>query len=150
MARPTPIALAGSEFDAFLFAPIGEQGNGVPVSVLSALARLDVDPWQEAVKLAQLPRGTATQKLILFIEAQALTHPVSDAIATRLIELLPRAAGVTTSPGRSDSIGALIKSRPWWMYVILMSFMLGAQFIFCLLYTSPSPRDRQKSRMPSS
>ena len=24
------------------------------------------------------------------------------------------------------------------------------QVIFCLLYTSPSPRDRQKSRMPSS
>ena len=26
----------------------------------------------------------------------------------------------------------------------------NAKFIFCLLYTSPSPRDRQKSRMPSS
>ena len=26
----------------------------------------------------------------------------------------------------------------------------GAQFRRCLLYTSPSPRDRQKSRMPSS
>ena len=25
-----------------------------------------------------------------------------------------------------------------------------AGYIFCLLYTSPSPRDRQKSRMPSS
>ena len=24
------------------------------------------------------------------------------------------------------------------------------QYVFCLLYTSPSPRDRQKSRMPSS
>ena len=24
------------------------------------------------------------------------------------------------------------------------------QFLICLLYTSPSPRDRQKSRMPSS
>ena len=23
-------------------------------------------------------------------------------------------------------------------------------YLFCLLYTSPSPRDRQKSRMPSS
>ena len=23
-------------------------------------------------------------------------------------------------------------------------------YVFCLLYTSPSPRDRQKSRMPSS
>ena len=27
---------------------------------------------------------------------------------------------------------------------------LQAQFMGCLLYTSPSPRDRQKSRMPSS
>ena len=25
-----------------------------------------------------------------------------------------------------------------------------ARFEYCLLYTSPSPRDRQKSRMPSS
>ena len=28
--------------------------------------------------------------------------------------------------------------------------LLGVLFINCLLYTSPSPRDRQKSRMPSS
>ena len=27
---------------------------------------------------------------------------------------------------------------------------LNTKFPFCLLYTSPSPRDRQKSRMPSS
>ena len=26
----------------------------------------------------------------------------------------------------------------------------GKRFMYCLLYTSPSPRDRQKSRMPSS
>ena len=30
------------------------------------------------------------------------------------------------------------------------SSILGSKFRFCLLYTSPSPRDRQKSRMPSS
>ena len=28
--------------------------------------------------------------------------------------------------------------------------MSSVRFICCLLYTSPSPRDRQKSRMPSS
>ena len=27
---------------------------------------------------------------------------------------------------------------------------VGAKVVYCLLYTSPSPRDRQKSRMPSS
>ena len=29
-------------------------------------------------------------------------------------------------------------------------FVLYMRYIICLLYTSPSPRDRQKSRMPSS
>ena len=31
-----------------------------------------------------------------------------------------------------------------------LDFVLGEQLYICLLYTSPSPRDRQKSRMPSS
>ena len=30
------------------------------------------------------------------------------------------------------------------------SILYDALSMFCLLYTSPSPRDRQKSRMPSS
>ena len=30
------------------------------------------------------------------------------------------------------------------------NYALAEQVEFCLLYTSPSPRDRQKSRMPSS
>jgi hypothetical protein len=38
----------GSEYDDFLFASMGEDRNGLPLSVLSALARLDVDPWEEA------------------------------------------------------------------------------------------------------
>ena len=29
-------------------------------------------------------------------------------------------------------------------------FLLPINFIFCLLYTSPSPRDKRQSRMPSS
>ena len=40
----------------------------------------------------------------------------------------------------------------------LLIFLIGLRFVtpastqatICLLYTSPSPRDRQKSRMPSS
>ena len=34
----------------------------------------------------------------------------------------------------------------WWV----IPFMLIAGFVTCLLYTSPSPRDRTRSRMPSS
>ena len=31
-----------------------------------------------------------------------------------------------------------------------LDYEVAAELIDCLLYTSPSPRDRQKSRMPSS
>ena len=31
-----------------------------------------------------------------------------------------------------------------------IAVLLGYLVYYCLLYTSPSPRDRQKSRMPSS
>ena len=36
------------------------------------------------------------------------------------------------------------------VFVSIASMALGAFAAICLLYTSPSPRDRQKSRMPSS
>ena len=52
----------------------------------------------------------------------------------------------------------LFKTVPLVSHVSLWNFfpdpdannMEEAQYVFCLLYTSPSPRDRQKSRMPSS
>ncbi len=55
------------EFDDFLFASIGEEPSGMLLSVVSALARLDVDPWQEAAKLARLPVEAATQRLASLI-----------------------------------------------------------------------------------
>src|SRR5271165_3171433 len=54
--------LIGPEFDEFLGAPIGEDRNGTGLSVLSALARLDVDPWQEATSLARMPREAAGRR----------------------------------------------------------------------------------------
>ena len=32
----------------------------------------------------------------------------------------------------------------------LLSFSIGVLIFLCLLYTSPSPRDTERSRMPSS
>ena len=95
MTRSASVSLLGSEFDDFLFAPIGEDRNGMLLSVLSALARLDVDPWQEAAKLARLPWETATQSLASLIAALPdgpSAHLDPGTIAARLIALLPRRA----------------------------------------------------------
>ena len=39
---------------------------------------------------------------------------------------------------------------PVYILMGIAIFMMLYEAFFCLLYTSPSPRDRQKSRMPSS
>ena len=52
-----------SEFDPFLYAPVGEERNGMSLSVLSALARLEMDPWQEAATLTKMPAQDATVRL---------------------------------------------------------------------------------------
>jgi hypothetical protein len=82
--RSIPISIPGSEFNDFLFAPICEDRNGMSVSVLSGLARSDVDPWQEAANLAQLPEETATQRLTALIGAlpdRASAYPDARTIA---------------------------------------------------------------------
>ena len=52
-----------NKFDNFLHAPIGADGNGMTLSVLSALARLDVDPWEEAGELSKLSTELGTRRL---------------------------------------------------------------------------------------
>ena len=37
-----------SRYDNFLFAPICDEPGGMRLSVLSTLARMNVDPWEEA------------------------------------------------------------------------------------------------------
>jgi len=86
-------ARPGSEFDRFLYASIGDDRNGMPLTVLSALARSDVDPWEEASKLAQLPEQSAVTQLAFLLGAlqhDPLVCPDPAGISAPLIALLPR------------------------------------------------------------
>ena len=93
--------LIGAEFERFLCAPIGEDRNGTPLSVLSALARLDVDPWQEAASLARMPSAAAAIRLNALIAAlpDELTKDIrAQAIADKLVALLPKSNSATVRP----------------------------------------------------
>jgi hypothetical protein len=92
MARASLVSPLLPEFDDFLYALIDEDSEGTQLSVLSALARLKVDPWEEAAALAGLPPETATQRLAALLASLPDEPPAqrdARAIATRLITLLP-------------------------------------------------------------
>ena len=103
------------------------------VSVLSGLARSDVDPWQEAAKLAQLPGEVATQRLAALIGAlpdRAPSYGDPRTIAARLVALLPHLHGLGGgSQETSHKVWTMLNSRPLWMYVLFTSFMLGSQLL---------------------
>jgi hypothetical protein len=87
------------EFSAFLFAQICEERSGMPLSVVSALARFGVDPWREAARLAALPRKAAVDALVAMItRISEVQGPVMDTrkIAARLADLLPKPGSVST------------------------------------------------------
>ena len=81
-----------SECDPFLFAPVGEERNGMLLSMLSALARLDVDPWQEAATLTKMPAQDATLRwtsLLSALPSEAATL-LAPSTVIRLISPLPK------------------------------------------------------------
>jgi len=64
-----PFNTLGSEFDDFLFEPIGEDQHELRLNVLCALARRNIDLWQEAARLARIPEETAIRRLASLIAA---------------------------------------------------------------------------------
>jgi hypothetical protein len=136
MTRAAVFSDLASEFDDFLFAPIREDKNGMLLSVLSALARLDVDPWEEAAKLAEMPGEVATQRLSTLIGSLP-TESASDSerrtIAARLVALLPRrpvaVGSARKSAARSAPAPRSAAATYAIYYVIFMLFILLSQWL---------------------
>jgi hypothetical protein len=111
------------EFGDFVYAAIAADGNEMPLTVLSALSRLDVDPWKEAAELSELPKDTATQRLALLIaRLPGGRWPLADAraIAVRLIELLPRRSSSRQSNEKAHSFQQITSSP-----IVLICATLG-------------------------
>jgi hypothetical protein len=152
MTHSALASVLGSEFDNFLFAPIGEDRNDMPLSVLSALARLDIDPWQEAAELARLPREAATKRLALSIAAlpdAPLPHLEHGTIAARLIALLPRLAGSKIpSHGTLLEAGDVTKFRAGIvMYLVFIVFVSVTQW---LVASNQTPAQVDTTHAPAS
>ena len=125
--------LLGREFDSFLFAPIDDDRDSTGLSVVSALARLDVDPWKEAASLARMPRDLAKQRLTSLIGSlpnEAMSGLAPEIIAARLIALLPQARSVNAAaPGTRRQVAAMRHSRPF-VGLAVFALLLVGYFIF--------------------
>ncbi len=133
-----PVAFLGAEFNNFLFATAAEDSNGEAVTVLSALARLDMDPWAEAAKLRDLPKDSAVQRLAGVITPLSTGTPAeARKTAAKLVGLLPSATPtIIPSHITSAKLPDIANLRSILaVLLIFMAVMLSLQFL--VHYTVP-------------
>jgi len=122
-------------FNDFLFATVCEERNEMPLTVVSALARLDIDPWTEAAELARMPADGAARRL-----TSLLAQVVSDApaaTAARLVALLPTQAKADVS-SRGRAVGAMTTPSVRAVRFVFMLFI--ASLAVSVLIANRAPR----------
>ena len=129
-------------FNGFLFASVGEDRSGMPLSLLSTLARLDLDPWEEAARLAALPGEAAIERLSALISPHAAGSGApadTTANAARLIALLPPKSSLGTIAQARGKASAAIDR--WWPIasVGFLALSFGATFAVATWRASPEP-----------
>ncbi|RJF87591.1 hypothetical protein D3874_11625 [Oleomonas cavernae] len=132
MTVPDAFAFKRSGLGDILTGAIGTEVNGMTLTLLSAFARAGADPWQEAGRLAALPRREAIDSLartIAGLPATLWPLPMATDIATRLVALLPTRASV--------SLALPVKGKPVTAYarpaVMLIGVALLAAYLLGLL-----------------
>ena len=121
-SAPTIDTATLGALEAFLFAEVGEEANGMRLTVVSTLGRLGIDPWTEARRLSELPRPVAAHRLAPMIGRVpgATWRPeTAQAIAERLVQLLP--ADAAGAPAAAAAVARPASAAAWLICLVLLS-----------------------------
>jgi hypothetical protein len=121
-------ATSTTSLERFVYAYVAPEPNGMPLSVLSALAQRGLDPWQEARCLAELPAPAAVDRLAQTLVGLPLMRwSLNDAtaIAGRLVTLLPPAPTIASAPFSASSVATSVAAVPRWMMLGMVVALVG-------------------------
>ena len=107
-AKLRPPVKLPADLGGFLFAEVGVEPGGMPLTVLSALARLGLDPWDEAGRLSNLRDPDAIGELARSLAAvPGAPLPDPAGCARRLVALLPGRAAPPLPPSTDAGLQAV-------------------------------------------
>jgi hypothetical protein len=124
MPGPDGLGPEGTPYDEFLQAEVGQDQRGTTVTVLSALARLGLDPWEVAAELSRQPRSAARNRIEALLsrldDIPELRHHRAT-ISARLTELLP---GAKIHVATAAPPGAALGFGPILAFVLIVLFVV--------------------------
>jgi hypothetical protein len=126
---------SNADFERFVYADVAVEPNGMELSVLSALSRRGLDPWQEAQRLAQLPQLAAADGLAQMLRAvpavQSMRLDVK-VISERLVALLPGRRAVAAGQV-SSRLSATPVKLPRGLRLAMMAAIFGGTLVPLLI-----------------
>jgi hypothetical protein len=131
-------AVQSADLERFIYADVVIEQNGMPLSVLSALSRRGLDPWQEAERLSQLPRPAAADGLAKTLAGLPIFRSSlvdTNAVASRLVALLPSAGRVAPAIKLAGANANLIVAPRWMVLGMVVAVVAG------LLLPNAAPKD---------
>ena len=143
------------ELDKFLYAAVGEEQEPVTLTVLSALIRLDLDPWDEASRLSALEKPEAGAQLAeTILRLTGTRWPLSEArrIADGLVELLPSRAQTREAAhgSRTKRSAVPLRKRFWLGCVLVVAALLGMAAIGDLPFANRTPPEPRQNVSPEN
>ncbi len=137
MTTSDAFALQKSGLNPFLFAEVGTELNGSPLTILSVLARLGQDPWAEATKWTRLPKAATIDRLAQSIAQMPLSpQAINEAhtTASRLVLLLPSQVARPTEAAPSPSRTVV----PKWVVIGVCCAAIVLGIAFTMIGSTPS------------
>ena len=128
--------LRNSGLSAFLLSDVGTEANGTGLTILSLLARLGKDPWDEAAAWSRKPKDAAIRSLADSISQMPPNQQALDdahLTASRLVALLPTPV-VPTSGGTLPSVLAALPQGG------LLALLYVSLFLVFNLWLAAAPK----------
>lgn len=122
------------DLERFLYASIGEDREGHGETVLSTLARLNLDPWEEAAALAYLDRKAAYSRLGLllsrFRNVPALGRDHGSVARDLIFRLPQRPPRASRADGSSEEIRKMSPAGAIWTIAAIPLFVVQVMSVF--------------------
>ena len=123
----------GHDFDPFLYAVLGEDRDGASVTVISALARLGLDPWKAAAELAALDPKAARERLGTILEGvkdvPKLDRELGSVAANLVLKLPKRLLHRAAKTAAPLTLGRPSISIGWLLALVIVGFALARFYI---------------------
>lgn len=137
-------ALRDSSLNAFLFSDVGVEPNGTSLTILSLLARLGKDPWDEAAAWARQPKDAAIRLLTDSISQMPPNQQAFEEAhltASRLIDLLPAPEAPKVAADLWPALAAIPKGG-------LLALVYLSLFLMFHLWLAAAPPKPDASAAP--